>query len=107
MDYGIGIGNGTWVVNATAPEAPPILREAGPSTGELLRELDHRRNGPIDIWLLWRQRDDLVFVEVADGRTGDRFTVEVAEDERPFDVFHHPYAYAALHRIDAHDGADA
>jgi hypothetical protein len=32
---------------------------------------------------------------VADGRTGARFEIEVREDERVLDVFHHPFAYAA------------
>jgi hypothetical protein len=34
-------------------------------------------------------------VAVADGRTGARFEIEVREDERALDVFHHPFAYAA------------
>jgi hypothetical protein len=65
----------------------------------LLRELDHRTGDCIDVWLLWRQDDDQVVVAVADDKTGARFKVEVREDERPLDVFHHPYAYAALHGI--------
>jgi hypothetical protein len=31
-------------------------------------------------------------------RTGDAFSVEVRDDERALDVFHHPYAYAATRR---------
>jgi hypothetical protein len=34
-------------------------------------------------------------VTVADGKTGERFTVDVREDESALDVFHHPFAYAA------------
>jgi hypothetical protein len=52
------------------------------------------------VWLRWRTSDDLLFVEVANGRTGERFVVEVAEGERPLDVFWHPYAYAPDRRID-------
>jgi hypothetical protein len=34
-------------------------------------------------------------VAVADGRTRARLEIEVREDERALDVFHHPFAYAA------------
>jgi hypothetical protein len=67
---------------------------------ETLRELDHRTNDRIDVWLLWREHDNAVLVSVADEKSGDRFTIEVREGERPLDVFHHPYAYAAFHGID-------
>ncbi len=60
-----------------------------------LRELDHRHNDGIDVWLLWREADNRVLVSVADARTGNRFTIEVPEGEPVLDFFHHPYAYAA------------
>jgi hypothetical protein len=60
-----------------------------------LRELDHRHNHGIDVWLLWREADNRVLVAVADDRTGNRFTIEVPEGEPVLEVFHHPYAYAA------------
>jgi hypothetical protein len=69
-------------------------------TSECLRELDHRTADCIDVWLLWRKRDDRVFVAVADAKTGARFSIEVRADERPLDVFDHPYAYAASRGID-------
>ena len=71
------------------------------STSDCLRELDHRTGDRIDVWLLWRQRDDRVFVAVADAETGARFSIEVLAGERALDVFDHPYAYAASRRIDA------
>ena len=67
---------------------------------ETFRDLDHRRNDRIDVWLLWREPDNQVIVAVADEKTGDRFTIEVREGERPLDVFHHPYAYAAWHGVE-------
>jgi hypothetical protein len=67
---------------------------------DTLRELDHRTNDRIDVWLLWREHDNRVLVSVADEKTGDRFTVEVRDGERPLDVFNHPYAYAAWHGIE-------
>jgi hypothetical protein len=60
-----------------------------------LRELDHRYNDGIDVWLLWREADDQVLVKVIDSKAGDAFEIEVAEGERALDVFHHPFAYAA------------
>jgi hypothetical protein len=67
---------------------------------DLLRELDHRNGDHIDVWLLWRKSDDQVVVAVSDDKTGVRFRIEVRDGERPLDVFHHPYAYAALRGID-------
>jgi hypothetical protein len=72
---------------------------------EILRELDHRTNDRIDVWLLWREHDNQVLVSVADDKTGDRFTISVRDGERPLDVFHHPYAYAAVHGIDTRAAA--
>jgi hypothetical protein len=62
---------------------------------DYFRELDHRSNDRIDVRLLWRERDDRLIVTVADGKTGERFSVDVPEDESAVDVFHHPFAYAA------------
>jgi hypothetical protein len=65
------------------------------TTSTLTRELDSRVTDGIEVRLLWREQDDRVLVAVRDGRTGDAFSVEVADDQRALDVFHHPYAYAA------------
>jgi hypothetical protein len=65
-----------------------------------LRELDRRSNDHIDVRLLWRQRDDRVLVVVEDEKTGASFKLEVRDDERVLDVFHHPYAYAAHRGLD-------
>ncbi len=59
------------------------------------RELDHRSSDSIDVRLLWRQRDNRVIVAVADGKTGERFTIDVREGENALEVFHHPFAHAA------------
>ena len=61
---------------------------------QLLHELDRRSSDRIDVALLWHERDNRVLVAVADGRTGALFEIEVREDERALDVFHHPFAYA-------------
>jgi hypothetical protein len=62
---------------------------------DTFRELDHRSNDRIEVRLLWRPSDDRVIVAVADGKTGERFTVDVRKGESALDVFHHPFAYAA------------
>jgi hypothetical protein len=74
---------------------------------DTFRELDHRSHDRIDVRLLWRERDDRVIVAVADDKTGERFSIEVRDDERALDVFRHPFAYAAWHRADARDGVSA
>ena len=65
-----------------------------------LRELDHRTIDRIDVWLLWRERDDRVVVAVVNENTRERFRIEVRDGERALDVFHHPYAYADRRGID-------
>ena len=62
---------------------------------DTFRELDQRSSDRIDVRLLWRQRDNRVVVAVADGKTGERFTVDVREGVNALDVFHHPFAHAA------------
>lgn len=37
--------------------------------------------------------------------TVDAFVVEVRNGDGALDVFHHPYAYAAWHRVDARSDA--
>jgi hypothetical protein len=70
---------------------------------DTFRELDRRFHDRIDIRLLWRARDDRVIVAVADEKTGERFNIEVRDDERALDVFRHPFAYAAWHRVEIRD----
>ena len=59
-----------------------------------------RQNDGIHVRLLWGETDNRVAVAVADTRTGDAFVVEVSNGDSALDVFHHPYAYAAWHRVD-------
>jgi hypothetical protein len=64
-----------------------------------IRELDSRTNDGIHVRLLWCKHDGRLWVEVVDTKAGDAFRVDVHGGERPLDVFHHPYAYAAHHGI--------
>jgi hypothetical protein len=70
-----------------------------------VHELDSRVSDAIHVQLLWHQGADRVTVSVDDVKTGDSFTIEVRDCERPLDVFHHPYAYAAVHGIETHGAA--
>ena len=74
-----------------------------------IRELDSRRNDGIQVRLLWRKHDGRLWVEVVDTKAGAAFAVDVRDGERPLEVFHHPYAYAAHHggRFDARPAAAA
>jgi hypothetical protein len=60
-----------------------------------LRELDHRSNDGIDVRLLWHEADNSVLVAVSDAKSGEAFSLAVAPGQQAYDVFHHPYAYAA------------
>lgn len=60
-----------------------------------LRELHSRTADGILVRLLWNDRDNRVFVTVNDNKTGEAFSVEVADGQRALHVFDHPYAYAS------------
>jgi hypothetical protein len=57
------------------------------------RELAHRRNGALDIFLLWEPADDAVKVRVEDLRTGVRIEIGV-EQSSALEAFHRPFSYA-------------
>ena len=67
---------------------------------DIPRELAHRSADGIDVTLLWSQADDTLWVLVVDTRSGATFVVACGDD-RPLDVFAHPYAYAAVRGIAA------
>lgn len=64
-----------------------------------MRELDGRQADGMDVRLLWCEADGSVLVAVNDHRSGEAFSVEVEEGERPLEVFNHPYVYAASPRM--------
>jgi len=65
------------------------------NTPSTIRELAHRRNDGIDVTMFWDSATNLVTVAVSDAKSGDAFEITVLPGERPMDVFHHPFAYAA------------
>jgi hypothetical protein len=66
-----------------------------------IRELDRRRNGEINVRLMWNSRTDTTFVAVEDERSGESLEFAVAASEA-LDAFRHPYAYAARRRSPSH-----
>jgi hypothetical protein len=62
------------------------------------RELAFRAQNGVEVTLLWWRQANKLAVSVVDQTAGDTFVVPVGE-ERPLDVFHHPYAHAARHGI--------
>ena len=70
----------------------------GSETTDGTRELDSRMSDGIHVRMLWHSLDGHVSVAVEDTKTGEVFDVPVGDDDRPLDVFHHPYAYAAMPR---------
>lgn len=57
------------------------------------RELAYRRNGALDIYLLWQPADDAVKIRVEDLRTGVRIEIDV-EQRSALAAFRHPFSYA-------------
>jgi hypothetical protein len=65
-----------------------------------MRELHSRTSDGIQVDLLWCERHDRAWVAVTDTKRGGAFSLPVRDGERALDVFHHPFAYAALHGLD-------
>jgi hypothetical protein len=68
------------------------------STHSPFRELAHRSNDGVEVVLFWDEVTSDLTVCVSDARSGASFELS-APPERALDVFHHPYAYAALDRV--------
>ena len=64
------------------------------------RELAFRATDGVEVTLRWHQRRDFVSVAVFDSTNGDRFELVLGDDDRPMDVFDHPYAHAAHRGLD-------
>jgi hypothetical protein len=87
----------------------PHIQYAGPAhpdqlpaeTPEGVRELDSRTSDGIHVRLLWHTDDECVSIAVEDTKSGETFELPVDAGERPLDLFHHPYAYAARLHVSA------
>ena len=62
-------------------------------------ELARRESGGVTVTLFWSRETDSLALSVLDARGGD-FELVLAPNDRPLDVFDHPYAYAALRGVD-------
>ena len=70
------------------------------------RELDYRATDGVEVALLWYPSNDVVSVQVVDAKAGEAFELVLDEHDRPLDVFHHPYAYAAMRGLDVGSARD-
>ena len=70
-------------------DAPHARHRTSPRAGPL----QHRRDRRPPCWSL---DDNEVFVALTDSKTGDAFEVPVRAGESAHEVFHHPFAFAAL-----------
>lgn len=59
-------------------------------------ELDERENDGIRVTLVWNRETGELKVLVSDERTLESFVLDVAKGEDAYDVFNHPFAYAAF-----------
>jgi len=86
----------TGLTRASTLSATLALRHSsGMASSTSHRELNHRSNDGIDVWLLWDPGTDSVSVRVADAKAGANFEIPVKARHRAMDVFNHPFAYAA------------
>jgi hypothetical protein len=72
-----------------------------PSALTSARELHSRVSDGIHVRLLWCEHDGRLSVTVIDFKEGAEFSLDVLDAARALDVFHHPYAYAAHHGVEA------
>jgi hypothetical protein len=63
-------------------------------------ELAEREHDGVLVGLYWTRGTDVLAVTVADATTGDYFELVLADNERPLDVFYHPFAYARARGIE-------
>jgi hypothetical protein len=63
-----------------------------PATELVERELAYRRNGALDVFLVWQPAADVVKIRVEDLRTGVRIEMDV-DRSSALQAFRHPFAY--------------
>jgi hypothetical protein len=67
-------------------------------------ELASRTTNGITVRLLWTRSTNLVTVTVDDVANGDYFELILGERDRALDVFHHPFAHAAVRGLEFDEG---
>ena len=68
------------------------------ATSDRRRELAQRASNGIEVSLFWSKATNKVTIEVFDVSFEEGFEFEV-EGHAALEAFHHPYAYAAAHRL--------
>ena len=63
-------------------------------------DLDERESNGIRVTLVWNRATDTLSALVWDERTSQSFTLEIEKGEDAYDVFNHPFAYAAFRGLD-------
>jgi hypothetical protein len=63
-------------------------------------ELAEREHDGVSVALYWTRGTDALAVTVDDATTGDYFELVLADNERPLDVYYHPFAYARARGIE-------
>jgi hypothetical protein len=63
-------------------------------------ELLSRESSGITVKLFWSRATNIVTVAVADEPNNEYFELVLSDDERPLDVFDHPYAHAAARGLE-------
>ena len=66
----------------------------------IIKELAYRENDGVEVALFWQPAGDRLHVSVRDMKTGDVFQLR-AEAGNALDVFHHPFAHAAVQRLES------
>jgi len=83
------------MTRASPLSRPPRVRDSSAmASTSSHRELNHRNNDGIDVWLMWDPGTDSVHVRVRDAKAGNAFEIPVKAPHSAMDVFHHPFAYA-------------
>ena len=60
-----------------------------------LVELAERESNGVRVTLLWNRGTNRASVLVWDERSQETFTLLVRRDDKPLDLFHHPFAHSA------------
>ena len=68
--------------------------------GDIDEELAFWESEGIEGALLWSRPTNEVRVTVYDSKRCEYFELTVPPGGNPLDVFHHPFAYAAHHRVE-------
>ena len=69
-------------------------------TEEQIVELDERESNGIRVTLVWHRETETASVLVWDEQSEQSFTLEIRTGDDAYDVFHHPFAYAAFRAVD-------